>query len=62
LQYFRIYNRWGQLVFSTSQTGKGWDGIFNGTPQPPGTYVFEAVGTDQLGNRVYKKGTIVLIR
>lgn len=62
LQYFRIFNRWGQLVFSTSQTGKGWDGIFNGTPQPPGTYVFEAVGTDQLGNRVYKKGTIVLIR
>lgn len=62
LQYFRIYNRWGQLLFSTSQTGKGWDGMFNGTPQPPGTYVFEAVGTDQLGNRVYKKGTIVLIR
>lgn len=62
LQYFRIYNRWGQLVFSTSQTGKGWDGTLNGTPQPPGTYVFEAVGTDQLGNRVYKKGTIVLIR
>lgn len=62
LQYFRIYNRWGQLLFSTSQNGKGWDGIFNGTPQPSGTYVFEAVGTDQLGNRVYKKGTIVLIR
>ncbi len=62
LQYFRIFNRWGQLVFSTSQTGKGWDGTLNGTPQPPGTYVFEAVGTDQLGNRVYKKGTIVLIR
>ncbi|MDZ4070542.1 MAG: PKD domain-containing protein [Sediminibacterium sp.] len=62
LQYFRVYNRWGQLVFSTSQTGKGWDGIFNGTPQPSGTYVFEAVGTDQSGNRVYKKGTIVLIR
>lgn len=62
LQYFRIYNRWGQLLFSTSQTGKGWDGVYNGTPQPSGTYVFEAVGTDQLGNRVYKKGTIVLIR
>ena len=62
IQYFRIFNRWGQLLFSTSQTGKGWDGLFNGIPQPPGTYVFEAVGTDQLGNRVYKKGTIVLIR
>ncbi|MBL0883068.1 MAG: gliding motility-associated C-terminal domain-containing protein, partial [Chitinophagaceae bacterium] len=62
LQYFRIYNRWGQLLFSTNQTGKGWDGTFNGTSQPPGTYVFEAVGTDQLGNRIYKKGTIVLIR
>jgi len=62
LQHFRVYNRWGQLLFSTSQFGKGWDGSYSGVKQPAGTYVYEAIGTDQLGNRVYKKGTLVLIR
>lgn len=62
LQHFRIYNRWGQLLYSTSQIGQGWDGNFSGVKQPAGTYVYEAVGTDQSGNRVYRKGTLVLIR
>ncbi len=62
LQYFKIYNRWGQLLFSTTETGKGWNGNYNGIVQPAGTYVYEALGTDQSGNRVFKKGTIVLIR
>ena len=62
LHYFRVYNRWGQLLFSTTQLGKGWDGIFNGTPQPSGTYVFSAEGTDYLGKIVFRKGTAVLIR
>lgn len=62
LQYFKIYNRWGQLLFSTTETGKGWNGNYNGILQPAGTYVYEALGTDQSGNRVFKKGTIVLIR
>ncbi|OYW78833.1 MAG: hypothetical protein B7Z27_06680, partial [Sphingobacteriia bacterium 32-37-4] len=29
LNYFKIYNRWGQLIFSTAEMGKGWNGIFN---------------------------------
>lgn len=62
LQHFRIFNRWGQLLYSTSELGKGWDGTFSGVKQPAGTYVYEAVGTDQLGNRIYRKGTLVLIR
>lgn len=33
----RIYSRWGQLVYSDTG-GQGWDGIYNGTPQPSGTY------------------------
>lgn len=62
LQHFRIYNRWGQLLYTTSQFGQGWDGSYNGVKQPAGTYVYEAIGTDQSGNRVYRKGTLVLIR
>lgn len=62
LTYFKLYNRWGQLIFSTSEMGKGWNGIFNGEQQPTGTYIFQAEGKDFTGKTVYKKGTAVLIR
>lgn len=62
LQHFRVYNRWGQLLYSTAELSKGWDGTYSGIKQPAGTYVYEAVGTDQSGNRIYRKGTLVLIR
>jgi hypothetical protein len=62
LSYFRIYNRMGQLVFSTSSLGSGWDGLLNGVPQPIGGYVWMAQATDYQGTIVTKKGTMVLIR
>ncbi len=62
LNYFMIYNRWGQLIFSTNEIGKGWNGIFNGEPQPVGTYIFQAEGKDLTGKIIYKKGSAVLIR
>jgi gliding motility-associated-like protein len=62
LAYFRVYNRWGQMLYSTTEVGKGWDGTFGGKPQPPGTYVFSAEALDYTGKQVLKKGTVVLIR
>lgn len=62
LRYFSIFNRWGQVLFTTTQIGKGWDGTFNGVKQPPGTYVYQAMGVDFGGNTVFRKGTLVLIR
>ncbi len=62
LNYFSIYNRWGNQIFYTTELGKGWDGKWKGTAQSSGTYVYSTEGTDYLGNRVYRKGTIVLIR
>lgn len=62
LHYFSIYNRWGQLVFSTSEENKGWDGNFSGVAQASGAYVYQASGTDYLGNTISRKGTVVLIR
>jgi hypothetical protein len=62
LEYFRVYNRLGQLVFNTSTIGKGWDGLLNGTPQSAGGYVWMVKGTDYTGNIIAKKGTMVLIR
>lgn len=62
LLYFSVYNRWGQLVYSSKELNKGWDGKLAGVPQPAGTYVFAAEGIDYLGKRILKKGTTVLIR
>ncbi|MEX6688530.1 PKD domain-containing protein [Danxiaibacter flavus] len=60
--YFRIYNRWGQLMFATTQPGAGWDGTLNGSKQPTATYIYAAEGTDYKGRVISRKGTIVLIR
>jgi len=62
LNYFRVYNRWGQMVFSTSEVGKGWDGTYSGKPQPSGTYVFAVQAVDYTGKVAFRKGTLVLIR
>ncbi|MFY7898844.1 MAG: PKD domain-containing protein [Chitinophagaceae bacterium] len=62
LNYFSIYNRWGQLVFTTNTAEKGWDGTFNGQIQSTDTYVIIAQGIDYLGKPIYKKTTSVLIR
>jgi gliding motility-associated-like protein len=62
LHYFSIYSRWGQLLFTTTEIGKGWDGIYNGTKQPSGTYVYSTEGVDFMGKIVFRKGTTVLIR
>lgn len=62
MDYFRIYNRWGQLVFTTSTNGKGWDGRLNGKDQATGTYVWMIKGTDYTGKQFAAKGTVTLIR
>jgi gliding motility-associated-like protein len=62
LKLFRIYNRWGQLLFTTSEKGKGWDGTFKGSQQDPGTFVWMAEGVTYLGENLKKQGTVVLLR
>jgi PKD repeat protein len=62
LDYFRVFNRWGQMVFNTTQFNKGWDGRINGILQDNGTYVWMISGTDYTGKKVVRKGTAVLIR
>lgn len=62
IEVFNIYNRWGQLVFSTSVNGKGWNGTINGQQQGPGTYVWMVKAIDYNGAPYVQKGTAVLIR
>jgi gliding motility-associated-like protein len=59
---FRIYNRWGQKLFETTNPRQGWDGYFKGVLQPMDVYVYtlEVEFTD--GTRTSRKGDITLIR
>jgi len=59
---WRIYNRFGNLVFSTGDRRQGWDGKFKGTVQPMDVYAYtlEVEFTD--GTRATKKGDITLLR
>lgn len=62
INYFRVFNRWGQLVYSTTTLLAGWDGKMQGVEQPSGTYVFMAEGLDKNNKKITKKGTVTLIR
>jgi gliding motility-associated-like protein len=62
LNYFRIYNRWGQMFYQTSDARLGWDGFFQGIKQEMQTLVWTAEGVGVDGNTYNKKGTSVLIR
>lgn len=60
--YFRVFNRYGELVFETNQWLKGWDGNYKGKKQPMGVYVWIIKGTDKLGSTVEMKGTVMLVQ
>lgn len=59
---FRIYNRWGEKLFETSSTEKGWDGIYNGKLVPSGVYVYVVDYSDFKDKQYSAKGTVHLIR
>lgn len=62
IKYFRIFDRWGKLIFETIDMGKGWDGTINGKRMPMDTYVFMVLGIDFKGNSIFRKGDVTLIR
>ncbi|MFZ6023109.1 MAG: PKD domain-containing protein [Bacteroidota bacterium] len=59
---FRIFNRWGQKVFETNNRSEGWDGTFNGVPQPMDVYVYTLNVDFTDGRKITKQGDITLIR
>lgn len=64
----RIYNRWGELVYSSrdlnelNDMSKGWDGTFKGKLQNVGTFVYYVTAKDKAGKKFEKKGNLTLIR
>ena len=62
MDFFRVYDRWGKLMFSSTTYMEGWDGTVNGQTAAVGTYVWVVQGKDISNNTIQRKGTVTLIR
>lgn len=62
INFFRVYDRWGKMVYSTDQYMQGWDGKINGRNAGIGGYVWEVQGVDYLGKTLDQKGVVTLLR
>jgi gliding motility-associated-like protein len=62
LRYFKIFNRWGQLVFETKTSGVGWDGIIKGEPVPVQAVVWMAEGLGWDNKMYQRKGVTTIVR
>ena len=61
--FFAIYNRFGQLVFSSHSNNAGWNGLFNGYPQDAGTYVYQVQYQCSNSDKIWQQqGTVVLVK
>ncbi|MFT4062849.1 MAG: PKD domain-containing protein [Edaphocola sp.] len=59
---FRVYNRWGQLVFSSQDQSIGWDGTYNGKAQEMEVYAFTLKVNFLDGTSMNKQGNVTLLR
>lgn len=57
-----LFNRWGELLFNTTDIQTGWDGTFKGKEMPEGTYTFIAYITDRAGRTFKRSGSVLLLR
>ena len=59
---FKVYDRWGEKVFETTDLAHGWDGTFRGQPCEPGVYDYHLQVTCLGLKRYFKKGNVTLLR
>ncbi len=67
VKYFRVFNRWGQLVFergniNANDPQQGWNGKINGVPANPDVYVYTAEAICTAGGTYVYKGNVTLVR
>jgi gliding motility-associated-like protein len=62
LMYFRIFNRWGELVYETTEEGTGWNGIYLGALVQNGVYVWEIKYKDRYNFKGIRKGHVNVLR
>jgi gliding motility-associated-like protein len=59
---FRIWNRWGQEVFRSTEPSYGWDGTYQGQPAQTGVYAYVITYKNVFGEAKIKKGNVTLVR
>jgi gliding motility-associated-like protein len=63
ISVFRVFNRWGEVVFETNDIYEGWDGKHTGSYVNPGVYVYYVEAPCALdGSKLFKKGNVTVIR
>ena len=60
--FFRVYNRWGNLVFESTDPDAAWDGSYKGEMQPQDSYSYVIEGYNFRMELIRKQGTITLVR
>jgi hypothetical protein len=58
----RVYNEWGNLIFSSNTQSIGWDGTYKGKPQQAGTYIWTLTGTTVDGSPINTHGSVTILR
>ena len=59
---FKVYDRWGEKVFETTDMTQGWDGTFRGQPCEAGVYDYHLQVTCLGMKRYFRKGNVTLLR
>ena len=57
-----IYDRWGELLFTTNQPGEGWDGKYKGDYVPLGVYIYYVRFNTSEGKKFEKRSTVTVIK
>ena len=57
-----VFNRWGKLVFKSSDISNSWDGKINGSPADDGTYFYIIKASGAVGEEIKNQGYVTLFR
>ena len=59
---FKVYNRWGNLVYDNDNPGEGWNGEYQNKPAPAGVYAYYLEADVNGCDIIRQKGNVLLIR
>ena len=62
INFFGVFNRWGERVFTSQNFTKGWDGQYKGKLAPMDSYYWLLRATDKDGKEEMLKGDVILVR